>query len=197
MSSMRWGKKDMDGLAAAASRGDAAAIDRWYRADYAAVFRIALGFLAHPADAEDVAGDAMVKILDELARWDTRRPYAVWRSAIVCNLCRDRLRRRATRERAESQAIQGTLPARLPRPEEGVEQGELRALIAAALAALPEREREVFVLRDLEAVDTADCAAALGIGESSVRSLLSLARRRLRDLLAPRLAGAGEKGERA
>jgi DNA-directed RNA polymerase specialized sigma24 family protein len=50
------------------------------------------------------------------------------------------------------------------------------------------------VLHDLEGGSTADVASALAIAESTVRVLLATARRRLRELLAPRLAG-GSFGE--
>ena len=61
-------------------------------------------------------------------------------------------------------------------------------MVGEALEALSEREREAFVLRDLEGLSTQDTADAMGVGASTVRSLLTLARRRLRDRLAPTLA---------
>ena len=60
---------------------------------------------------------------------------------------------------------------------------ELRTLLATSLGRLSEREREVFVLRDLDGATTEATAEALGITHGTVRSLLSLARRRLRGLL--------------
>jgi RNA polymerase sigma factor (sigma-70 family) len=83
------------------------------------------------------------------------------------------------------------LPSALPSPEEAAQAAEVRTLLLGALAALSPREREAFVLHDLEGADAAETALALGIGESSVRSLLSLARRRLRTLLGPHLAPSG------
>ena len=65
--------------------------------------------------------------------------------------------------------------------------------LALGLRALPEREREAFVLRDLEGLETAEVARLLAIGESSVRSLLTLASRRLRSLLGERLAPEGSR----
>jgi RNA polymerase sigma-70 factor (ECF subfamily) len=178
-------------LALAAKGGDPDAVDRWYRADFAAVFRIALGFLASAADAEEAAREAMVRILDGLASFEVGRNYFVWRTTIVANLCRDRLRRSAARRKFEDRAADEFTNFSTESPERAVEQSELRKMLAAALARLPDREREVFVLRDLEGASTEAVASALGIGESTVRSLLALARRRLREILRPKLLGAG------
>jgi RNA polymerase sigma-70 factor (ECF subfamily) len=83
------------------------------------------------------------------------------------------------------------LPSTLPDPQGAAAGAELRQALVLALASLSPREREAFVLCELEGTPTAAAASVLGIGESSVRSLLALARRRLRGLLAPRL-GVGE-----
>lgn len=189
---------DADGerrLVDAVLAGDAPAIDRWYRREHPSVWRLCLGFLADGAEAEDVAQDAMLKLHDRLDRWDRARPYAAWRNALVLNLCRDRLRRRAARERVEMEA---PLPRELPDPARAAERGEVREMLQRALASLSPREREAFVLRELEGHATSEVALVLEVGESTVRSLLTLARRRLRELLGERLLGssANDGGER-
>lgn len=175
--------------------GDAEALARWYRAEHPAVWRLCLGFLADRSEADDAAQDAMLHLLDTLARFDPRRPWPQWRNAIVLNLCRDRQRQRAARERAESAAAHAPLAGLLEDPAVAASRTELGDLVAQSLGRLSPREREAFVLHDLEGGATAEVAAALSIAESTVRVLLATARRRLRDLLAPRLAGdaAGEK----
>ena len=62
---------------------------------------------------------------------------------------------------------------------------------------LSPREREVYVLRDLEGGDTKVVATALGITESSVRSILTLARRRLRHVIGSKLPGLVPDGGEA
>ena len=179
---------------AAVSRGDAEALDAWFRDEHPAVYRLCFGFLADATEAEDAAQDAMLRLHDSLPRYNRSRPYEPWRNTVVLNVCRDRLRRRTTRRDAEQREPDATLPTRLPRPDEVAEARELQAMLQTALRSLTTREREAFVLRDLNGCSTADTALALGVGESSVRSLLTLARRRLRDLLGPRLpemAGSG------
>lgn len=174
--------------------GEPDAIDAWYRWEHPRVHRLCFGFLADPAEADDLAQDAMLHLLDHLPRWDRRRPYAAWRNAVVLNRCRDRLRRLAARRRAEDGAAAERLPARLPAPDAEAQRSEVRAILAEALGALSPREREAFVLRDLEGCATDAVAEAMGVAPSSVRSLLTLARRRLRGLLGERLPEADAEG---
>jgi RNA polymerase sigma-70 factor (ECF subfamily) len=150
------------------------------------VWRLALGFLARAELAEDLAQEAMLKLHDKLERWDPARPYVQWRNSVVLNLCRDRLRREDARSRAETAALELRLPAVLPDPACVAQQGELRALLQLALERLSAREREAFVLRELEGHSTTDVAAVMRIEESSLRSLLTLARRRMREFLGRR-----------
>jgi RNA polymerase sigma-70 factor, ECF subfamily len=182
---------DASGPAPAVAAGEPEAIDRWFRAEHPQVYRLCAGFLADATEAEDVAQDAMLKLLDTLPHWDTRRGWNSWRNTLVLNLCRDRLRRSATRSQAEARGAPHNQPSPLPSPERAAEQAEVRDLLMAALGACTPREREAFVLHDLQGADTAETAASLGISESSVRSLLTLARRRLRTVLGPRLEPLG------
>jgi RNA polymerase sigma-70 factor (ECF subfamily) len=174
--------------------GDADALSRWYRAEHPTVWRLCLGFLAERTEADDAAQDAMLKLLDTLDRYDPRRSWPVWRNSVVLNHCRDRRRRDDARLRAEAIAAQESLPARLPHPADEAARAELCGMVAQSLRHLTPREREAFVLHDLEGGTTDEVAGALAIAESTVRVLLATARRRLRELLAPRLAGDAAGG---
>jgi len=174
------------------AQGRPEAIDTWYRGEHPEVYRLCLGFLADACEAEDVAQDAMLHLLDHLDRWDPARPYRSWRDTIVLNRCRDRLRRGAARGRArEALETLGAGGASSEQPGDALERREAQAILMEALTGLSPREREAFVLRDLEELSSREAALAMGVGESTVRSLLTLARRRLRGLLAGRLFPEG------
>ncbi len=178
-------------LLRAVRAGAPEAVDAWYRAEHAEVYRLCFGFLCHRVEAEDAAQEAMLHLLDRLGTYDVTRSYRAWRTALVLNRCRDRLRRAESRRTAEESAALARPEPVLADPSEAAERGEAEELLSLGLSALPPREREAFVLRDLEGLDTADVARALGITESSVRSLVTLARRRLREVLGARLAPGG------
>jgi RNA polymerase sigma-70 factor (ECF subfamily) len=186
-----------DDLAKAVLDGEPEALERWYRAEHPPIWRLCLGFLADRAEADEVAQDAMLHLHDRLPRWDRARPFEAWRNSVVLNFCRDRRRRAEARQRAEERAAaERSLPAALPEPGAALEQGELAALVTQSLSVLTEREREAFVLHDLEGRPADEVARAMDIAQGSVRALLTLARRRLRELLAPRLEGLAPEGER-
>jgi RNA polymerase sigma-70 factor (ECF subfamily) len=69
-------------------------------------------------------------------------------------------------------------------PSAGLRRHEQRDRVRAALARLPDRDREVLVLRCLEDLSTAEAAAVLGVSEGAARVRLLRAMQRLRDLLA-------------
>jgi RNA polymerase sigma-70 factor, ECF subfamily len=74
-------------------------------------------------------------------------------------------------------------PSRWPTPEEGLLAGETRAVIVAAIEALPEAQRVVIALRDVEGWDAEDVATALGISAGNQRVLLHRARTKVRAAL--------------
>lgn len=171
-----------------AARRQPEAQDAWFRADYPCVFRLCLGFLANATAAEELAQDAMIHLLDRLDRWNPNMPYEAWRTTVVLNLCRDHLRRQGTRQRAEGSLRIHPEIHTLPDPQDIAAAREIRTVVTSALAQLPPREREAFVLHDLEHRPTAEIATVMDITPSSVRSLLTLGRRRLRGILGPALA---------
>jgi RNA polymerase sigma factor (sigma-70 family) len=181
-------------LLSAVLAGAPEAVDAWFRSEHPEVYRLCFGFLAHRAEAEDVAQEAMLHLLDRIGTWDGVRSYRAWRTTLVLNRCRDRVRRLEAQRSAEHTASTER-PERVdPHPQASLEQHEVQELLRLGLGALPPREREAFVLRDLEGLETAEVARALAITESSVRSLLTLARRRLRECLGPILDRGGLHG---
>ncbi|MBI4881624.1 MAG: sigma-70 family RNA polymerase sigma factor [Planctomycetes bacterium] len=189
---MTTGQQQSDPLIRAVLGGEPAALDAFYRREYPHVYRVCFGFLLEANEAEDAAQDAMLHLIDRLKAYDPSRRFESWRNAVTANLCRDKLRRKAARRRAEDAAAEeaargaGPLPAD---PLDEAAQSEVQEIVRSSLGALSEREREVFVLRDLEGLGSPEVAEALGITEGTVRSLLSLARRRLRRILGERIPG--------
>jgi RNA polymerase sigma-70 factor (ECF subfamily) len=68
-------------------------------------------------------------------------------------------------------------------------------MLLAALVTLPERQRQVVVLRDLEGLSTPEVAQVLGLAEGNVRVLLHRGRMRLRQLLEEYVSGRAHATE--
>ncbi len=156
-------------------------------------FRIARMATRNDDDALDLVQDAMLS----LARRYGDRPEEEWRPLfhrILTNGIRDFSRRRKVRQR-----VFAWWPARgqdaedAPQPEavdpsagpaEALEGGAAMAALEAALAALPDRQREAFVLRTLEGLDVSATAAAMGCSEGSVKTHYFRAVHTLRERLS-------------
>lgn len=156
-------------------------------------FSMARIALRHDEDALDAVQDAML----QLARRYARRPSDEWRPLfyrILENRIRDLQRRRAVRARvlaflpwSSDDDDQGDAIERAPDPAPGpdaeVQGGEIGTALQQAVAQLPARQREAFLLRSLEGLDVAETAAAMGCSEGSVKTHYSRAVHTLRDQL--------------
>jgi len=144
-------------------------------------FRIAQIGLRHEQDALDAVQDAML----QLARNYGDRPDAEWRPLfyrILENRIRDLQRRRTVRGRVmawlpfrgedgdEAPDPVAEAPDPAPGPVQHLEGAELVRALDAALATLPARQRQAFLLRNFEGLDVAGTAAAMGCSEGSVKT---------------------------
>ncbi len=145
-------------------------------------FRIAQIALRHEADALDVVQDAMLQLS---ARYGSR-PTEEWKPLfyrILENRIRDVQRRRSVRNRVmamvpwrggddEDEAIDPIAQAVDTGPTPGMELESVEILTALerAVEALPNRQRQAFLLRNFEGLDVAQTAAAMQCSEGSVKT---------------------------
>jgi RNA polymerase sigma-70 factor (ECF subfamily) len=164
-------------LVAAAQEGNVRAFEALLSTHEAKVLRV-LRYLGIPtSDREDVAQEVFVRVFRHLGGFRRGRPFGAWVYRITVNAAHDwRLRCGATPEEVPWSEEAARIPGFGPDPD-------LARQLMAGLAALSERERAVFVLRELEGLETSDVARALGITSITVRRHLGLARDRLRRLL--------------
>jgi RNA polymerase sigma-70 factor (ECF subfamily) len=153
-----------------------------------AVFRAARALLRNDAEAEDAAQEAWVSAYEKLAQFTGASRFGTWIVAITLNEARSRLRRQAVR--AAAARSPEPRPEAPPDPEREVEMREQAAMVERAVDALPARHREVFVLRAVEGLATAEVAIALGVSEEVVKTRLHRARLLLRERLAGTLERA-------
>ncbi|MEL6713976.1 MAG: sigma-70 family RNA polymerase sigma factor [Planctomycetota bacterium] len=181
----------LDELARGLRRGDDVVGD-WFARAWPLVHRLCRGFTASGIDADDVAQDAMVHLYDHIQKWDPERSYAAWQRAVVLNHCRNQ-RRAANRRRAHEDAagVERVTKAQTT-PPEALEHSELGELVDRFLSMLPPREREAFVLCDLEGMRPVDAAEVMGVADSTVRAALTLGRRRMKDALQRAFGRGGE-----
>ncbi|MBB4636426.1 RNA polymerase sigma factor [Longimicrobium terrae] len=161
--------------------GDADAADTLVRRHMGAAYAVALAITRNPQDAEDVAQDAFVLALERLAECRDPRRFAGWLIRIVRNRAfnhRRYLGIRAAEPLDEAfQSPGGASPA------DDAERADLRDRLNAAVAELPQSQREVLLLHDLEGWKHREIGEVLGMPEGTVRYHLFNARRAVRGRL--------------
>lgn len=171
-------------LVARARSGETAAREELARRLVRPAYLLALQLLRDPEGARDVAQEALLRFFSHLDRLDPQRPPRPWLFAIVRNLVRDQQRHR---RRWRMAGLEGPDAVELVDPAENAEveaeRQELRQRVWRALASLPEKHREILVLRDYQDLAYAEIAGVLGVALGTVMSRLHRARRALRDRL--------------
>jgi len=152
------------------------------------LYRVTLSILQNDAESEDVVQDAYVRAYAHLRSFEGRSKFATWLTRIAVHEALSRKRRdgRVNSMKAETiaEGDQRHLSEGIGRsPEQQAIDGQMRNLLEAAIDRLPLHYRTVFVLRDVQGLDTAETAESLGIHEQAVKTRLHRARKVLKGLL--------------
>jgi RNA polymerase sigma-70 factor, ECF subfamily len=155
--------------------------------------RIAFQYLRDSAETDDAVQDAFVKVFTHIGSYRETWPFEVWFTRILINVCLDRRKARARRDRWLVEAERpGAYEARVavdrtPDPERALLARERRSKLAAAVDRLDGRQRTVFMLCHYGDCTPRDISVVTGLKESTVRVHLFRAVRRLRALLGGEL----------
>ena len=145
---------------------------------------MALGMrlLHHREDAEDLVQDAFLAALQHIDTFDLSRPFWPWLSRIIINRGLDLS---ASRSARSAEVLGDEVSDAGPSPAEAVERGEIRDEFRRTLASLPERRRLVVQLFEVDGFSVAEIAKLLDSSPATIRWHLHMARRQLRNALAP------------
>jgi RNA polymerase sigma-70 factor (ECF subfamily) len=171
-------------LLAACRRGDRRAQEELVAATSGRVYGLALRLVGDPAEAEDVAQEAYLRMFRGLAGFREEARFETWMHRIVANTAFTHLRRRGRFGDllAEEDALERV--AVTPSPERfedvAIERDDLRR----ALDSLPPGQRIPVVMKDVYDLSVREIAQELGIAEGAVKVRLHRARRRLLELLS-------------
>jgi RNA polymerase sigma-70 factor (ECF subfamily) len=160
---------------------------------------VARRFVLTDEDARDVLQEAFVSAWRGMAKFAGTSRLSTWLHRIVVNAALMRLR---SKRRRPEEALEPLLPAfdsdghhaarvmAWPDAEVRLAREDTRRYVRARINELPETYRIVLLMRDIEGLDTAESARALGITENAVKIRLHRARAALRTLLDPRFREA-------
>ena len=179
--------------------GDREAFYELVRPCERSAYMAALGIVGNDADAEEVAQEAMLKAFKSVAHFRRESKFSTWLIQITINEARMKLRRgRAHLYESIDEGRRTEDGDYMPKdfadwreiPSHVLETKQLREALREALIELPEKYREVFMLRDVQQLSIEETARALGITEANVKTRLLRARLKMREALAPGWGGA-------
>ncbi|GIW44292.1 MAG: hypothetical protein KatS3mg077_1574 [Candidatus Binatia bacterium] len=184
-----------------ARRGDRNALERLLLRYQNTVYRFGMRMCGHPDDAEDVAQDTLLAAAKSIAAFRGDAAFSSWLYRIARSYCTKK-RRQGKFTASPPPDTEGKtdvlykLPDAGAEPEEHLNRRELEVALNHAVAALPARFREVFVLRDIEGLSTEETAKILELQPATVKTRLHRARMAVRDALAPLLHDSPHEGTR-
>jgi len=159
------------------------------------LFRVIRSVVTNDGEAEDVLQDAWVRAYEHLDQFEGRASFSTWVTRIALHEALARIRK--SRRWTPLENPEGGIMAEANRrqttsesPEQQVIRGELGQMLQAAVDALPETYRSVFVLREVEQLSTCETAECLELSEEAVKTRLHRSRALLRRELENRLGPA-------
>jgi RNA polymerase sigma-70 factor (ECF subfamily) len=171
-----------------AKEGDVAAFNRLVLHYQGIVYNVAYRIMGDPQSAEDTAQEAFISAYKSLDSFRDGN-FKAWLLRIVTNSCYDELRRRKRRPQSSLDEISeenesfAFLRSAEPGPEAMQQRREIAEAIERCLGDLPDDQRVVAILCDVEGYDYNEISAIMSTSLGTVKSRLSRARTKLRDCL--------------
>ena len=143
------------------------------------VWRLALGLLGSAPEADDATQEVFLRVLEKARTFEARSRFSTWIHRLTVNHCKNR--RSSERARgARHEALEGVeLASPGSGPLDAAAASDERERLLGVLARLPEEQRAVLVLREVEGLSYKEIAGLLEIPEGTVMSRLARARERL------------------
>jgi len=184
-----WAEVSDRDLLFALREGDEAALDELIGRKTKPLLQLVSRILGDLEEARDVVQVTFFKVWENRAKFDERWSPNTWIYRIASNLAIDHLRSRRSRERSQEpvrQHLRQVADGRAHRDLSRLQQGEVAGIFRELAAALSEKQRMVFLMREVEGLSSPEVAGILGCRESTVRNHLFNARKYLRGELLRR-----------
>ena len=168
------------------ARGDQSAIREMVAKKLSRLLALGMRMLNDRAEAEDVAQETFLRVWKQAEHWQSGgAKFDTWLHKVALNLCYDRLRSRkdyTDKDYSDENVPELIDPALIP--EQRLDKSQQGDVISAALAILPNRQREALVLQYYQELSNIEAADLMGVSVDALESLLSRARRNMRTFLA-------------
>jgi len=169
--------------------GDASAFDKVFSRYHVRIRALCQRYVGDGNLAEDLVQETFYNVLKTLDRVDDSFNFSAWIHRIAVNLCHDELRRQQRvhhhvepgGEGAEDAVLRLVDLDRERDPQGALEMTQLRQMVWEIAKRLPERQRMVLTLRELQGLSYSAIGQVMGISQPAVETLLHRARRRFKD----------------
>lgn len=145
------------------------------------VYSIAFRFTGNSLEAEDLTQEAFVRVWKNLPKYNAQWEFKTWVGKIITNLSLDYLKSASRKRELKKTSIEESFGiSDVTNPQKEIEASELNLIVARLAAGLTEKQQAVFILRDLELLDTEEVCAMLNLTADQVKSNLYHARMAMR-----------------
>lgn len=152
-------------------------------------FRLALRITLDRAEAEDITQETLIRMWEQRDGWNEIQSLEAWGLTICRNFALDHIRKRQLQVEREQDFLAPSLPdsspllLSAPPPDEQLDQKQRVEAVLQLIDQLPEVQRTVIQLRDIEGMRYDEIAQATGLSETQVKVYLHRARKRIRETL--------------
>lgn len=192
-----------EALIAKARQGDRDAFGTLVTRYQAQAILVAQSVLRNLELAKDASQNAFAKAYFGLGRFREEAKFKTWLFRIVVNEAKDVYRKEKARglfqfwsapasTEEETESILEVIPSGGESPRDAYETKEVRGRLEGAIYSLPERERDVFILRYLNGLAISEVAETLGMAAGTVKAHLAQGTTKLKSILLARNVQGGE-----
>jgi len=185
-------------LIQAVAQGERAAFETLVRRHKARLYSYLLRLLRDPTDAEEIAQETFVRAYVHAEKYRTVARFSTWLYTIATNLVRNRIRKQRSTpklvsiswgrgEEEDGERYDIDLPDAKDLPDRTLEKQEIQRRVEQAIARIPAKYREAFVLREVNHFSYEEIAAVTGLKLGTVRSRINRGRGHFRGIMEPLL----------
>ncbi len=179
-------------LLAKAKAGDVTAFEELIDAYQKKVFNLAFRIIGNCDDAADLAQETFVRIFKAISNFKEQSSFSTWVYRITTNVCLDEIRRRKNRTvlsldediHTDDGDMKRQVESDELRPDEAAEREEVCRIVNKAISMLPEDQRLVITLRDIDGISYEEIAKIVDCPSGTVKSRINRARLALKNLLS-------------
>ncbi len=173
--------------------GDVAAFEILIEAYQKKIFNLAYRIVGNYDDAGDLMQEALIRVFKSIANFKEQSSFSTWVYRITTNVCLDDIRKNKNKNKRvlsldeEIHLENGDMKRQImsddPLPDEIAEREELRRIVSNAIDSLPEEQRLVITLRDIQGLSYGEIKEVLNCPSGTVKSKINRARKALKDVL--------------